>query len=383
MSAVPIIMMMMMENQRRMMEEEERRRKRMMEEEERRRKEREAEQRRQEEEYRKMIEHRKYSPVEYNDESWQQDRCVKAFSLQPCVQDFIQSFRNARTQIIEEQGKKYDGKIIEAGYEYEEIRNQLDADIEALRKTGVSISGEKYKLTRLCPIRTQIPKPEQITEYVGSTFAINGNQPIELNPDILSEDEYFENRYWEMGPEELEREFNKTSSKLKKYQAIGKYLGFLLKTKKYKELEEDTEILRQKHKKCELRKKEMLSFQSFTKEQLLTIKSYFGHLFRLSNVSDRIDDLSHSKYLLRYDTGLVYDLAIQRVISDSQYHDLVTQVREYIDKLYSNDEETMQEAYELVKGEYPISMDDRALYDKIINNIRNYRREEPKKLTLS
>ena len=42
----------------------------------------------------------------------------------------------------------------------------------------------------------------------------------------------------------------------------------------------------------------------------------------------------------------------------------------------------MKQAYELVKGEYPIEISERFLYDLIITNVRNYNRESIKEFRL-
>ncbi len=43
----------------------------------------------------------------------------------------------------------------------------------------------------------------------------------------------------------------------------------------------------------------------------------------------------------------------------------------------------MQKAYELVKGEYPINISRRFIYDLIIDNIKKYKKEDIKTLKLS
>ena len=88
-----IALMMAQQHQRRMAEDACRRRRRR------------EEQRKKEEENRKLIEHRKTSPVICNDEKWQQDRCVKAISLQSCVQDFVSTIDMVRPMIIEQEEK--------------------------------------------------------------------------------------------------------------------------------------------------------------------------------------------------------------------------------------------------------------------------------------
>ena len=374
MAAGAIIALMMAQQHQRRMEDEARRRRRRQEEERRR-----EEERRKIEENRKMIEHRKTSPVVCNDEKWQLDRCVKAISMQSCVQDFISIIDVVRPTIIEREEKNYDRELLDVGYEYESLKSDLDGDIETLKKLGIYIDGDQYKLSRLTPINTNIAKPEQATESYGNTFTIMNGQPIELNQGILSSEGYYEEKYQEMNPEELEKAYIDNSSRMKKYQKYGKLLKFLLKTRKYLELEEVVENLSVKHEQCELRKKEMQSFKSLTKEQLLAIKSYFLHLDQLIKTSDRIKVLFDDKALLRYESNeKVYDLTIKEIISNPEYSELVYEVYDFINKVYSNDEETMKLAYELVKGEYPIEVSRRYIYDLIINNRNNYSKEEVK-----
>jgi hypothetical protein len=374
------ILLLMAAQQRRQHEEDERRRRRQREEEERRREEK---RRREEEEYRKMIEHRKNSPVFYNSEDWQVNRCVKAISMQSCVQDLISLIDEVRPKLIEVEEKKFDSKILEAGYEYEVLRRSLDTDIETLKSLGISINGSQYNLSRLTPIDTLVAKPSQTTESFGSTFTIMGGPPIELNPSILSSEDYYERRYQESEPETIEKEFTELNLKMKKYHKFGKYLRFLLKTKKYLALEDRSEILTSRQEKCELRKKEMQSFKSLTKEQLLVIKSYFTHLDELKKISVKIGNLFIEKGGLRYPVNEnVHDLAIKEVMSMEEYRELVSQTHEYVSRIYENEEETMKGAYELVKGEYPIEVDRRYIYDLIISNMRSYTREGIKELKL-
>ena len=90
-----VVLMMAQEQERRRREEEERRRRRRQEE------RRREEERKRQEEYRKMVEHRKYSPIVCNDEQWQLDRCVKAISMQPCVRSLVSAIEKTRPKIIE------------------------------------------------------------------------------------------------------------------------------------------------------------------------------------------------------------------------------------------------------------------------------------------
>ena len=381
MSIVPIMVatMMIHQNNQRMLEASRRRR----EDEERRRRKRREEERKREEEQRKMVEHRKNSAVVYNNESWQQDRCVKAITLQPCVQTLISTIEEVKPTIIEEEEKKYDEEIMETGYAYEVVRASLDSDIETLKKSGITISGSEYRLTRLTPTNTHIAHPEKITEFLGGMFTING-QTIQLNSQILSEERYFEDRYEYMNPEQLEQDYTEASKKMSRYQFFGKYLKFILRTRKYSELEEKFEDLAERHETCELRKRQMQSYQSLTKEQLLAIKSYFEHLAQLTEISDRLQkQFSSKKHLRDTDNQTIYSLALHKIMSDKEYSELVEQVAKYISKIQANDQETMQQAYELVKGEYPIRISRRFIYDLIITNLKNYRKEDVKELKLS
>ena len=55
----------------------------------------------------------------------------------------------------------------------------------------------------------------ETTESFGNIFTIMDRQPIELNSKILSSEKYYEERYKEMNPEELEQEFIETNLKIK------------------------------------------------------------------------------------------------------------------------------------------------------------------------
>ena len=363
---------------------------RMIEDDERRRKEREAQRKREEEEerrrkaeHRKMIEHRKNSPVICNDEDWQINRCVKAVSMQPFVKEFVEAVDKVKPAVIEREEKVYDERLIETGYEYEQSKRTLDNDIEALKKLGITVDGSEYKLDRIAPTDTNIAKPEKEVESFGNIFTINDGQPIELTPSTLSSENYFEGRYRDMNPEEIEREYTKTNSKMDKYQKVGKVLKFLLKTKTYQHLEEKKEGLVEKRETCETLKRELQSYRSLNKEQLLVIKSYFTHLDELKKISVKIGNLFIEKEGLRYPVNEnVHDLAIKEVMSMEEYRELVSQTHEYVSRIYENDEETMKGAYELVKGEYPIEVDRRYIYDLIISNMRSYTREGIKELKL-
>lgn len=205
-----------------------------------------------------------------------------------------------------------------------------------------------------------------------------------MNPKIISSEGYYEDKYREMNPELIEKERVLTNSKLEKYRKYGKYLKFLLNSKKYTRLEEYSEELKERYDECELRKKEMNSFQSLSKEQLMAIKSYFVHLDKLVKVSSKIKELFQEKDSLRDDDNeTIYDLTIKDIISNEEYSELVSQVYDYIDRICSNDEETMNQAYELVKGEYPIDISKRFIYDLILYNRDNYTKEDSKILKRS
>lgn len=379
------LLMEMEEEEERRREEEERLRReeqrRREEEEERRRKE--EERRRKEEEHRKMIEHRKNSPVICNDEEWQINRCVKAISLQSSIKDLISTIEKERPTVIEKEEKKYNDRIFDVGYEYELARNNIDKDIETLEELGVFIKGTQYELSRLAHVDANIAKIEQTIEHFGNIFTINNNQPIELNSDILSNQKYFEERFEQTNPEEIERESIVLDAKINKYHRVGKVLGFLLKTKGYLKLEDQSKSLSKRKQESILRKKELQSFQSLNKDQLLAIKSYFSHLDELSKISDKLKSLFNEKDDLKNnDNKYIYDLTIKSIMYDSRYNELVSEVYDYISRIYSNDEETMKQAYELVKGEYPIEISERFLYDLIITNVRNYNRESIKEFRL-
>ncbi len=382
----PLTLLMEMEEEEERKRKEEERRKR---EEERKRKEEEERLRKQEEERqreekrRKMIEHRKNSPVICNEEEWQINRCVKAISMQSCIQDLVSAIEKERPKVIEAEEKKYDDKIFETGSEYELSRNNVDKDIETLEGLGIFIKGTQYELSRLAHVDTQIAKIRQTTEHFGNIFTINNSQPIELNPNILSNRGYFEERYEKTNPEKIEKEIIELDSKIRIYHKFGKYLGFLLKTKGYLRLEDQSRSLSARKEESILRKKELQSFKSLNIEQLLAIKSYFDHLNQLTIISDRLKELFSEKETIRYeDNKDIYDLTIKDILSNEDYSELVFQNYDYISKIYANDEETMKQAYELVKGEYPIEISRRYLYDLIITNIREFTKESNKEKKL-
>lgn len=357
-------------------EEEEEERRRREEERRRREEEEEEERRRQEEERQKMIKHRKEAPVVFSSEDWQINRCVKAFSLQQCVQRLISVIEKERPKVIEAEERKYDEKIMSVGYDYEVLRNDVNANIDKLKKLGISVSGKQSVLSRLKPSETHIAIIEQTTDYFGRTFTINNGQPIELNSDNLLKKGYFENRYNETNPKELEKKITDVDSKINRYQRFGKRLKFLLNTNGYQKLEKRLEKLSEKKEQSELRKKEMESFKSLTNEQKLAIKLYFDKLDELAKISDKIKYLFIGKASLKKeDNEQVYDLTIKALISSNEHIALLNQVYEYIRNIHTNDEKTMQEAYELVKGEYPIKIDRRYLYDLIIADMGDYEKK--------
>ncbi len=380
MSAAIIMMMAMhqMQQNQRMMYESNRR----MQEASRRASEAAAKKRK--EEQRKLEEHRKNAPVENNGEKWQEDRIVKAISLQPSVNSLISIMEATKPKVIEAEELKFDKKIAEMGYKYELLKKDIEKDIETLVKLGVSISGKKYKLTRLAPTNTHIARIEQTTESFGNTFTINNNQPIDINPSILATKGYYEERYKEMNPEKVRKEYVEASLKMSKYQRIAKYLKFILKTKKYIELEEEVSNLKARNSTCELRRKEMESYKSLTKDQLIAIRNYFNHLDSLGNISDKITTLFNQKAALRRENNEEVDvLVLEEIMANSEYSDLVSEVNDYISKIYSNDPVTMQRAYELVKGEYPIKIGRRNIYDLVIRNIKRNNKEDTMQLKLS
>jgi len=372
-----VILMAAQREQRRREEEERRKRKRR---EEQRKREEEA-RKKEEERHRKMIEQRKNSPVIYNDEDWQKKRCVKAFSMQPCVQDLVSIIDETRPKVIEIEEKKYDSKILEVGYEYELLRKSLDSDIEKLNDLGITINGRQYVLSRLAPIDTLIAKPVQTNESFGSTFTIMDGNSLELNQRILSNDRYYINRYQDTNPGKIKRELNEINLRMQKYHKFGKILKFLLKTKEYSMLERRFYDLNVAQERSELRKREMETFNSLTKEQLLIIKSYFEHLSQLSDIGNKIDNLFRGKAELRYDENItIFDLTIKYIMSSGNYNELLSQVYDYISNIMANDPETMKEAYELVKGEYPIEVSRRSILDLIISNMKDYNKSGNKQL---
>jgi len=348
---------------------------RRMEEEMRRRKRQEEE----EEQQRRMIEHRKNSPVIYNKEKWQMERCFKAFTMQPSVQRFLDAVEKERPEIIKAERQKLDQEIIENGIRYESERKELGIIIESLRKTGITIEGTQYEFNRLMSDNTSVAKPKQTTDFFGSTFKNKNEEPLELNPYILADEDYYVLRYKSMNSKELEEKLRKATSKLRVYQRFGKFLGFLLRTHNYLDLAEQTERLTELHEQYEQRKRELKSYQSLSKEQLSMIIDYFDGLCDLEEASTRIGTLSlYAKELYSDNNDLVYQKSIKAAITKKENSEIVDQAQEYIRKLEANDEETMKEAYELVKGEYPIQIPNAMVYRLIFDYLRDYKKEKPK-----
>jgi len=351
----------------------------MMEEEEEERKKKEEKKRREEEERQRVIRHRKTSPVIWNREDWQINRCIKAFSLQPCVQNFVQEIFNIQPSVVKNEEKRYDNLLIEQGFEYEQSRKELDNDIKKLKELGITVDGKQNELVRLASTNSHIAKVEQSTESFGNTFTIMNGQPIILNPDILSSERYYEDKYEKMNPNSVEVALEKNNSKINRYKKIGSHLKFLLNSRLYLNLEENKEDLIKEKEKCEVVRKEMESYNSLNKEQLIIIKSYFIHLDQLSKISQNIKDLFSGKEYLRYKYNKnIIDLCIKEIIATDNYQELVLEVSDYLSRLYANDKETMEDAYKLVEGEYPIEIEDRFIYDLIIENMNDYKKEGTK-----
>ena len=303
MSVAPIIMMMAHQNQMRMREQS-----RIRREEDRRRRKRLEEKRKREAEN----QHRKTSPVLYTEENWQQDRCLKAISMQPTVKKIMEIIEEVRPNIVKKEQEKIDEMILKIGYEYEVIRQELEVEIKKLKKMGISIEGKQYELTRLSPLNTKLARPKQVKEFLGSTFIIMDGQPIELNLEILSQENYFEKRYTELNPDKVEIEFNEKKSRMKRYLMFAKYLKFLLRTYKYILLSEDLEFVTRRHERCELRRRELESYNSLNQEQLLLINSYFNHLAQLTKISSKLTSLFQTKRNLdSTDNENIYKLTIE------------------------------------------------------------------------
>ena len=378
-ATVLLMMLAAQENQRR--QEEARRRR---EEEDKKRKKKAEENRKREEEYRRLVEYRKKAPLVYDKkEQWQMDRCVKAISLHPFVRKFVSLIDGAREKIIKAEEAKYDERLLEVNHEYETVKRELDSNIETLRKLGISIEGRDYELMRVKSNNICIANIEVLWEFFGNTFVINKGYPIVLSPEILSNNRYYEMQYKEMEPDRVEQEYIEISRRVKKYQKYGRVLKFLLKTSKYLDLEEQKEDLESDYKRCELRKKEMQSFESLGKEELTAIRDYFKHLDELMKISYRIKGLFHEKEALRYEDNIkVYDLAIKEVMSSSEYSDIVYETYDFIHKILLNDEGALSLGYSFVNGEYPVHISRKTIYDLLISNIKGITEEDVKRLIL-
>ena len=358
-------------------EEEERRKQRQREEEERRRK-----RRLEEEEEERRIKECKYSPVSYNGLRWQIDRCVKAFSMQPFVQKLITTIEEVRPSVIKKLEDQYDKVLLDTGYEYEVLKNDLDKDIETLDDSKITIKGEQYVLTRLPD--TKAATIEKTTEYFGNVFTIGNGLSIVLNPEILSNNKYYEKNYEEMNHVGIIDELLDINAKIEKYKKYGKYLGFLLKTRKYSHLKARLEILKKDEIRAEEKRQELKSFNSLSKDQLLVINSYFTNLNKLIEVSNKINKLFDEKDQLRVENNsYIYDLTIKEIMSNDKYVELVSEVSDYISNMCSSDEKTMEEAYQLVQGEYPIRIERRFLYDLMIENMKDNPKKTQKQLKKS
>lgn len=343
------------------------RRKRKRAEEERKRKQ-------QEKERNELIKHRKFFPIAYTEDEWQQDRCIKAISLQPCVCELVAIISDRIEQVIKDEDKRYTERIISLGYEYEIIRGKLEDDIKVLKGLGITVDGKQYRLSRLFFSRNNMGTVEKTADYFGTTFSISGgSQPVHLSSKILSSESYFVDKYRELSPERIEEDFVKTKSRMKRYQAIGKVLRFLLKTQKYLTLLEHSKVITEEHDKCENAKKNMQTFSLLKRWEIMVIKSYLEHLEQLYEISCRLNTVFNFRDKIYSKANKeIYSIAIDEIMADSLYDEIVDQVCDYISKILLNDEETLTDAYELVKGEYPIDVDDRFIYELLIEKTKEY-----------
>ena len=384
MSLLPILTALMMIEEENDLYEQRMRQMRLAREEENRRRSY-INERTREKEKEDMIKFRKNSPVVYNSEGWQRDRCIKAMSLQPCIQEFISVIESLKSQVIEREKQIFNQRILEIGTEYESVRQEIEEDINILKNMGITVTGNEYALTRIKPSTSKVTKPELTMEALGKTFTIRKGTPIVFDSSILSDKSYFDKKYISMNPDAIERDFVETTKRMKRYQSLGKYLKFLLESEKYYDLESHSRRITKKHEECEFVKGQMQSYRLFDQKRLLVIKTYLEHLDKLYELSQQINELFSSKgYLIHdYMSYKIFDLAFEEIISKDEYRELLNQVYEYINKIISNDEETMKEAYELVKGEYPIKVENRYLYDLIIDKVKEYKLEKPKVLELN
>ena len=117
---------------------------------------------------------------------------------------------------------------------------------------------------------------------------------------------------------------------------------------------------------------------------LLAIKTYFEHLVKLSTIGNRISNLFYTKrQLSSSDNKGIYELTIEEMLTSGQYDELIAQAKDYISRITGNDEETMKEAYEFVKGQYPIEVSRKFIYELLISKLKGYQKENPKKLILN
>lgn len=372
MSASTFLYLMMLEENRRREEEEEEereraRRRKRREEEERKRKEHEA-----------MVLERKNSPVVFNGEDWQVSRCIKAIRMQPFTMELLKIIDEVKPEIVEREKEKFDYVILDAGVEYEEIKENLKEDLEKLKKLGIVVSGTQIELSKLEETKNAVL--EETSESFGNTFAIQDGPEIELNTYILSSEYYFEKKYNSTNPERIEDELSYANQKISKYEKYAKLFRFLLNTEGYAYYKKIAETMVQKLEECNQAKREMDSYNSLTKEQLLVIKSYFANLDKLSEVSKRIDSLFNSKDTVgdKNDTN-IYNLVIDEILRREEYEKVTSQVTDYVSRIVNNDPTTMHEVYELVKGEYPIETPNRFIYDYLIKVVKNCVKEETNK----
>lgn len=365
-----LYLMMLEENRRREEEEEEReraRRRKRREEEERKRKEHKA-----------MVLERKNSPVVFNGEDWQISRCIKAIRMQPFTMELLKIIDEVKPEIVEREKEKFDYVILDAGVEYEEIKENLKEDLEKLKKLGIVVSGTQVELSKLEETKNAVL--EETSESFGNTFAIQDGPEIELNTYILSSEYYFEKKYNSTNPERIEDELSYANQKISKYEKYAKLFRFLLNTEGYAYYKKIAESMAQRLEECNQAKREMDSYNSLTKEQLLVIKSYFANLDKLSEVSKRIDSLFNSKDAVgdKNDTN-IYNLVIDEILRREEYEEVTSQVTDYVSRIVNNDQTTMHEVYELVKGEYPIETPNRFIYDYLIKVVENCVKEETNK----
>ena len=76
--------------------------------------------------------------------------------------------------------------------------------------------------------------------------------------------------------------------------------------------------------------------------------------------------------------ALLHKIRINEVMNNPEYTEVVLQVYDYITKILNNDKDTMKEVYDLVKGEYPINISNRFIYDLIISNMASLDKKDDK-----